>query len=1182
MAKTEFGAINTKTGFYTLPDLADRDDEFICIGCAASVFLRKGEINAAHFAHYRDDSSCGIYAASSDQQTHKRAQLILKHILESKFEMNLSGKCNTCKETWTTHIPERCDVGLEVHLEHRFEYNGLKIADLAQLKDGEIFRIFEIYNTHKTRPDARPEPWFELDATAVITAFHARDSQPIHLTCVRDICEGCLTQDPHETKEEPSEPGIIYFNQRGAGCGKTYESIQLIQSDPRFAEKNAFIYLTKMHSAKEVIHNELQDQTNRGQLSDLSMTESDASGKQYKISFRKTATNTDIRILIGTIDSFTFSVVDKREIVKCKEYFEGIVKTLILGHTAISESGMIKYAGERAQLTKRCLIVIDEAQDLGVEYIRAFSEVITQTNIDVYVIGDKLQSILSDQNIHTFVDKNNLGNPVERSAGINKVMRFHNTQFIEFVNQIVPFESHGLPQITEICGGNCRYTHDNHIKPYAIFEIPTVYANECDKRGEHKMDKIVNKIIQYMELEIAQHNYLPNNFMFIFPILKGNTLAMMLEERIQDFWIGKFNNDKYQEVLNKDGCFWKDKIGDNEFYKYIYFHKSEEGKSINLKESENASRILSIHASKGNGCEVVFVLGLTERALLLFSKKKGNLVYESLLHVAITRQKKALYIGLEANNDDIHSRFRKFDVEHDDEIIPNISHIDYYGNECGSWLEFLKVNDNVYTNLDANIVDHDGYRKLIPQGCDKESIIDWGHHAIRHAIMVYVFMQNVVGNLADPAKDQFITVVYGLRNCSVEAYQYGEYIKKLRKISKSNRDRRMGVTKNAAAAKPDEIMTIPLLRFDINGSAVYGEYTKTLKKIITNIQEKIKKVRRGELPVLCALECLVLYFMLNITQKGIQSEISVMDIYSVMYCYNSCSNEITESHGKTYGCVCLDQFKKGRPDDKTSYSEIRKSIKHHYDNIEKVGKIYSNYSNFIVDEYHCKTMKYNVFHRVGAGDPQTFEIRDRPDIIGYSDTHVIYFIIKPQFNELNFNDIMMGSILQSFMLERCPQTHRNYARYNGKKKIMCIITLDSEAPIFYSINTEIHNEQISASIKKWLFEKYSCYSDVLYRFYEYHRKLATTAKKGVIRVRDEIHKIDAKYPNGNPIPTYIKKFFDKIVTSIKCEKDKARRRIALKPLETLDTFSGALNKELDLAIDEFLGQCDSDSDTDSE
>ena len=61
----------------------------------------------------------------------------------------------------------------------------------------------------------------------------------------------------------------LYHNQRGAGCGKTYESIQLMDKDEKFKHKELFIYLTKAHSAKEVIYNELKEQYNRGELLNL-------------------------------------------------------------------------------------------------------------------------------------------------------------------------------------------------------------------------------------------------------------------------------------------------------------------------------------------------------------------------------------------------------------------------------------------------------------------------------------------------------------------------------------------------------------------------------------------------------------------------------------------------------------------------------------------------------------------------------------------------------------------------------------------------------------------------------------------------------------------------------------------------------------------------------------------------
>ena len=79
---------------------------------------------------------------------------------------------------------------------------------------------------------------------------------------------------------------------------------------------------------------------------------------------------------------------------------------------------------------------------------------------------------------------------------------------------------------------------------------------------------------------------------------------------------------------------------------------------------------MSIKASKGDGRKVVFVLGVTEKSLRLVSNKEKNLVYESHLHVGLTRAKNQIYFGLVKNNDDIHKRFGKAGYV---EYLPDIS-----------------------------------------------------------------------------------------------------------------------------------------------------------------------------------------------------------------------------------------------------------------------------------------------------------------------------------------------------------------------------------------------------------------------------------------------------------------------------------------------------------------------------
>lgn len=86
--------------------------------------------------------------------------------------------------------------------------------------------------------------------------------------------------------------------------------------------------------------------------------------------------------------------------------------------------------------------------------------------------------------------------------------------------------------------------------------------------------------------------------------------------------------------------YWHNKYNSNNFLRYAIFHKSEEGTSINLDESNDATRIVSIYTSKGDGRPIVFIIGLSEQALIRFSGEANNLVYDSLIHVAITRMKK--------------------------------------------------------------------------------------------------------------------------------------------------------------------------------------------------------------------------------------------------------------------------------------------------------------------------------------------------------------------------------------------------------------------------------------------------------------------------------------------------------------------------------------------------------------
>lgn len=187
------GAINKTTGEYVYPKIANKKDNYICPDCNKDLILCQGEIRIPYFRHKVDTiNPCNHYNNPSESQIHKDAKLLLKYLLEKKTTLTFERKCVECKHNEEFEIPEITDTST-IQLEHRFEYGGLKIADVAYLDDNEIFCIFEICNTHKTCSENRPEPWFEINAEELIRMANNDDFTSLKIPCIRcEKCEECV------------------------------------------------------------------------------------------------------------------------------------------------------------------------------------------------------------------------------------------------------------------------------------------------------------------------------------------------------------------------------------------------------------------------------------------------------------------------------------------------------------------------------------------------------------------------------------------------------------------------------------------------------------------------------------------------------------------------------------------------------------------------------------------------------------------------------------------------------------------------------------------------------------------------------------------------------------------------------------------------------------------------------
>lgn len=184
------GAINKKTREYVYPKVANKKDEYVCPDCNKDLILCKGEFRVHHFRHKVVNlNPCCHYNNPTESQIHKDAKILLKNLLERKIPISFTRECCSCKIVEEFEIPEMTESST-IRMEYGFQYNDRQqIADVAYLDNREIFALFEICHTHKTRSEKRPEPWFEIDAEKLIRLANDDSLTSLEISCIR--CEKC-------------------------------------------------------------------------------------------------------------------------------------------------------------------------------------------------------------------------------------------------------------------------------------------------------------------------------------------------------------------------------------------------------------------------------------------------------------------------------------------------------------------------------------------------------------------------------------------------------------------------------------------------------------------------------------------------------------------------------------------------------------------------------------------------------------------------------------------------------------------------------------------------------------------------------------------------------------------------------------------------------------------------------
>ena len=457
-----------------------------------------------------------------------------------------------------------------------------------------------------------------------------------------------------------------------------------------------------------MILSEIRDQVQRGYIPtdyfDRSDLDSHSDSKQRMIRF----SNSKRALLIGTIDSFNYAM--KRSSIAHGDFngpnmFARIADGII--EQGIDTDRDIKYGGEALHLNKRTLLIGDEMQDLDVRYGKAIVKIMRDHYVDFYCVGDKLQSLVFENNAFTLLASGAI--PYTRCTVLpvsNVVRRFSHPAMVNFVNETVPFAKYGLPSV--------------NVAPETMTPTPTPTprTNEIDPVRIVSLSadatKDVRTIMELYAREVSSFDRSPRDFMFVTPFVKNNQLMEAIHQEIREFWELRTDSEAYRQ--------------------YSVFHKSEEGNSIDLSESDDATRIVSIHASKGDGRPVVFVVGAQEQCLNKFAET-DSLVFDSLWHVAITRAKEHLYIALNPSyNDNISRRVSSYCQS---------NRLDYdFTFTIPTKLEVHQLVDtgSAYEVLLPTVIGETFHRRIATDLGDSTTrrVIDMCHHNCRKSCM-YIF-----------------------------------------------------------------------------------------------------------------------------------------------------------------------------------------------------------------------------------------------------------------------------------------------------------------------------------------------------------------------------------------------------------------------------------------------------------
>ena len=935
----------------------------------------------------------------------------------------------------------------------------------------------------------------------------------------------------------------LEVKQQGAGNGKTFEIVQQLISK-EWEHYSIFIMVSKQHSAKDVMYREIMNQVNLGLLSDISIQSEDKVQKKYVIQYQNTTTGKICKLIIGTVDSFMCSIGTSSN--KSVDQYMGVVNSIIESEVWNSSSGCITYGRQSVKLCKTVKFISDETQDLPPDYAKAIIKIMRESYIDSYIVGDKLQSLAYEDNAFTYLLENQFSNiTTVKHPYTNICRRFSHPQLVSFVNRMVPFEDFDLPPITPC--SDCK----PHYNPLIFIHGNSILGDTTGEVLNGEVDAIMKLYIEEVELYGRESN----DFLFVTPFTTKNVLLDALELAIIAYWQVRCPSAQY--------------------LRHAVFHKSELGTSINTSESDDASRLVSIHSSKGDGRKVVFVISMDEQSLTKFSENPNSLMYNSLVHVAITRMKEKLYIRLSPTNDSLTQKMVDFMNENDMECKfnspPQISIKSSIKLKISGTFEQKQTWHDILESIIGNV----DLPPLFTKDTSKQ-LIDMSYHNVRFAALINALSFNIIATEnteCTGVKRQIFAKLVSA--CNAEIKPCNSW-KEFNICMYGNRSR--NTVKN-------KTYQIPILRLDEKGDA-YIYYYECILKYIRSIQAFLQKRIKNTSPIyMCPYQSILLEYMKTCIQGDTsESEVRMMDVYNITDAYCKAFKPSDSGHED---CACKCVFKRTQ---ETSLSGGGfKYIHEHCESVSKMNILYKDLRNRFQKLNYLEKQPIEL-----TGNRAEFICSKQMNMLGYNGEYVINFYIKPQFNSLNYNDILMDSIFDTYLIMNPNIESANYIRFHGKRVVTAVFSVDCDKTPYYiewfADGVDLiqnSSDIIRHIIRSFILTSYTKQSSVLYDFYKYYRNTPSpemkTPSSFIEGLRDEYLKQTREFETlFRKSPKYISDLLYNMQHSIDSAPSRKAQGEIIRAYESREYFMSNVKSCIEHSIDKFLGIVIEDEDAEDE